>query len=250
MLFGVESADEGILKTIKKGFTPEQVRRGVKIASEAGINVFNSFILGLPGETRDTALKSLAFGDELYHTYGSKYGFHMLSPLPGTEVYERAKDYGIRILSRNWARYNANEPITETETMSREMVKEAMSVYDRGIEAAWDNIKSQAKHGDKQSAEIIEEKERNEFVWALLQGDVIEKARDIASGNLNLGSAESELAHQVAQKLDIEVTATQHWIGELIAKGVLQLESRGNGLRWQWTDTQKLKLATEVTPVT
>jgi len=57
MLFGVESADEGILQTIKKGITPEQVRRGAKIASEAGINVFNSFILGLPGESRDTALK-------------------------------------------------------------------------------------------------------------------------------------------------------------------------------------------------
>ena len=250
MLFGVESADEGILKTIKKGFTPEDVRRGVKVASEAGINVFNSFILGLPGESRDTARKSLAFGDELYHKYGAKYGFHMLAPLPGTEIYERAEDYGIRILSRDWVRYNANEPITEMATMSRAMVKEAISIYDRGIEAAWDNIKSQAKHGDKQSAEIIEEKERNEFVWALLQGDVIEKAGDVVSGKLNHGSAESELAHQVAQKLDIEVEATQQWIGELIAKGVLQLESRENGLCWQWKDTQKLKLDTEVTPVT
>ena len=32
--------------------------------------------------------------------------------------------------------------------------------------------------------------------------------------------------------------------------GVLLLGSEENGLRWQWTDTQKLKLATEVTPVT
>jgi anaerobic magnesium-protoporphyrin IX monomethyl ester cyclase len=250
VLFGVESADEGILKTIRKGITPEQVRRGVKIAAEAGINVFNSFILGLPGESRDTAHKSLAFGDELYQKYGAKYGFHMLSPLPGTEIYERAKDYGIRILSRNWARYNANEPITETATMSTEMVNEAMSFYNRGIEAAWDDIKHRAEKGDAGCAEIIEGKERNEFVWALFQGDIIEKLGGMASAAiLNPGDAESELARRVSEKLGINIALSQRRIGELMAKGVLQLESKGNGLRWQWTDTQNLKLANAITPV-
>jgi anaerobic magnesium-protoporphyrin IX monomethyl ester cyclase len=251
ILFGVESADEEILKTIRKGITPEEVRRGVKIATEAGINVFNSFIFGLPGESRDTAHKSLAFGDELYHQYGAKYGFHMLSPLPGTEIYERAKDYGIRILSRNWARYNANEPITETATMSTEMVKEAMFIYDQGIEAAWDDIKQRAKDGDAQCAEIIEGKERNEFVWALLQGDIIEKLGGMAPpATLNRGDAESELARRVSEKLGVDIEVAQQRIGELITKGTLQLDSKGNGRRWQWADTQKLKLANEVASAT
>jgi len=39
-------------------------------------------------------------------------------------------------------------------------------------------------------------------------------------------------------------------MGELIAKGVLRLEPKENGLRWQWTDTQKLKLAGQITPAT
>jgi radical SAM superfamily enzyme YgiQ (UPF0313 family) len=251
ILFGVESADEEILNTIKKGITPDEVRRGVKIASEAGINVFNSFILGLPGESWDTALKSLAFGDELYHKYGAKYGFHMLAPLPGTELYEKAKDYGIRILSRNWARYNANEPITETRTMSRKMVKEAMSIYDRGIEEAWDDIKRRSKDGDPQCAEMIEEKERNEFVWTLLQGDIIEKLGGMASAAaLNHSSAESELASRISQKLGLDIEVAQRRIRELMAKGILRLEPKGNGLQWQWSDTQKLKLASEVTPAT
>jgi len=251
LLFGAESADEEILNTIKKGITPEEVRRGVKIASEAGINVFNSFILGLPGESWDTALKSLAFGDELYHKYGAKYGFHMLAPLPGTELYEKAKDYGIRILSRNWTRYNANEPITETRTMSRKMIKEAMSIYDRGIEEAWDDIKRRSKDGDPQCAEMIEEKERNEFVWTLLQGDVIEKLGGMASAAaLNHSSAESELASRISRKLGLDIEVAQRRIRELMAKGVLRLEPKGNGLQWQWSDTQKLKLASEVTPAT
>jgi anaerobic magnesium-protoporphyrin IX monomethyl ester cyclase len=249
VLFGVESADEGILRTIKKGFTPDEVRRGVKIAAEAGINVFNSFILGLPGESRETAHKSLAFGDELYHKYGAKYGFHMLAPLPGTELYERAKEYGIRILSRDWTRYNANEPITETTTMSTEGVKEAMSIYDRGIEAAWDNIKRQAEHGDPQCTQMIEGKEREQFMWSLLQADIIEKIGRITSAvALNSGDAESELARRVSRKLGSDIEVVRRRMSELIATGVLRLESKGNGARWQWTDGQELKLANEVTP--
>jgi anaerobic magnesium-protoporphyrin IX monomethyl ester cyclase len=249
ILFGVESADEGILRTIRKGTTPEDVRRGVRIAAEAGINVFNSFILGLPGESSETARKTLAFGDELYQKYGAKYGFHMLSPLPGTEIYERAQDYGIRILSRNWARYNANEPITETATMSTDMVKEAMSFYNRGIQAAWDDIKRRAKDGDAECAGIIEGKEKNEFVWALFQGDIIEKLGGMASpGILNAGDGQAELARRVSRRLGVDIGLTQRRIGELMARGVLQLETKGNGVWWRWADPQNLKLTSGVTP--
>jgi anaerobic magnesium-protoporphyrin IX monomethyl ester cyclase len=251
VLFGVESADEEILKTIRKGITLDEVRRGVKIAAEAGISVFNSFILGLPGESWDTALKSIAFGDELYHKYGAKYGFHILSPLPGTELYERAKDYGIRILSRNWSRYNANEPITETAIMSREMIKKAMAIYDHEIEKAWDDIKRRAKDGDAQCAEMLEGKQRDEFVWTLLQGDVIERLGNVTSATtLNPRNAESELAHRISRKLCVGIEMAQRQTGELIARGVLRLESMGNGLRWQWSDGQKTKLVPDITPAT
>jgi hypothetical protein len=129
------------------------------------------------------------------------------------------------------------------------MVKEAISIYDRGIEAAWDNIKRRAKNGDPECAEIIEGKGRNEFVWNLLQGDIIEKFGGMASvGALNGGIAESELARRVSQKLGLDLESTRRWIGELIAKGVLRLESIENGLRWHWTDTNKLKHDSKATP--
>jgi hypothetical protein len=134
--------------------------------------------------------------------------------------------------------------------MSTEMVNEAMSFYNRGIEAAWDDIKHRAENGDAGCAEIIEGKERNEFVWALFQGDIIEKLGGMASAAiLNPGDAESELARRVSEKLGINIALSQRRIGELMAKGVLRLESKGNGLRWQWTHTQNLKLANAITPV-
>ena len=91
-------------------------------------------------------------------------------------------------------------------------------------------------------------KERNEFVWGLLQGDLVEKFGGIASAAAhNDGGPESELARRISEKLGVDIETTQRWIGELIAEGVLRLESRGNGLRWQWSDTGKLKLAGQVT---
>jgi radical SAM superfamily enzyme YgiQ (UPF0313 family) len=251
MLFGVESADAEILKTVRKGITPDGVARGVKIAAEAGIGVFNSFILGLPRESWDTAMKSIAFADELYRKYGAKYGFHILSPLPGTDLYERAKDYGIRILSRNWTRYNANEPITETATISKAMIKEAISIYDWAVESAWDRIKLQAKDGDAQCAELVEGKEKETFVWTLLQRDVIEGlGRITATTALNPGDAEVELARRVSRKLGLEIEVVQRRLDELVAKGVLRLEPGGDGLWWRWSDTQKLGTAGEAVPAT
>jgi len=52
--FGVESANPAILKTIKKGITLQQIRNAVAICRRLGIRPYASFILGLPGETRET----------------------------------------------------------------------------------------------------------------------------------------------------------------------------------------------------
>jgi anaerobic magnesium-protoporphyrin IX monomethyl ester cyclase len=249
VLFGVESADEGILKTIKKGITTGEVERAVKVATGAGINVFNSFILGLPGESRDTARTSMAFADKLLHKYGAKYGFHMLSPLPGTELLERAREYGIRILSHNWARYNANEPITETATMSREMVIEAMSFYNGGIEAAWDDIKRRASEGDAQCSDLIEGQENVRFVWTLLQGDLIERlGRVKADAPISPADAEADLVSRLSRKLDLDLEPTCRRIGQLVARGLLRLERADNGRRWQWTRTEELGAARKTGP--
>jgi hypothetical protein len=67
---------------------------------------------------------------------------------------------------------------------------------------------------------------------------------------LNPGNAESELARRVSRKLGVDIEVAQRRMGELIAKGVLQLEPKGNSLRWQWSNAQNLKLASEITPAT
>jgi anaerobic magnesium-protoporphyrin IX monomethyl ester cyclase len=237
VLFGVESADEGILKTIRKGITTDLVERGVKTATAAGIRVFNSFILGLPGESPETARRSMAFAQRLDHTYGAKYGFHVLSPIPGTELYERAEDYGLRILSRNWARYDANQPVTVTATMTVDMVKEIVDEYDGLMRHLLEDTKRRAEAGDAQCAESVAEKERTEFVWRLLNGDVIERlSREAAATAADSHAAEAKLVQRVSHRLGIPLEVVQQQMGRLVADGSLQLEQSSDGVRWRWSD--------------
>ena len=237
VLFGVESSDEGILKTIKKGITPDKVRSGVKIATDAGIKIFNSFIFGLPGESPDTARRSIAFGDELDRKYGAKYGFHILSPLPGTELYERAKDYHLHILSRNWARYDANQVITESPTMSPDMVREVMAVCERNLDNARKYIRRRADAGDPEYTQRIEEEESRNFVWRLLSGDVVERLGRVAVANaIHPSVAEAELVQRVSRRVDLPFEMVQQRVGNLVADDLLRLEPGDDGLRWRWSD--------------
>ena len=45
------------------------------------------------------------------------HGFHLLSPFPGTDVRERAAEFGLKILSDDWSLYDADHAITETESL-------------------------------------------------------------------------------------------------------------------------------------
>ncbi|MGB2800565.1 MAG: radical SAM protein [Dehalococcoidia bacterium] len=240
VVFGVESADEGILKTIKKGITPEKVRAGVKIASDAGLNVFNSFIFGLPGETPDTARKSLDFAEELALNYGAGYGFHVLAPMPGTPLYDRAKDYGIRFLTRNWARHDANQVITETRAMSAEMMKETVAIYDQRVECAWEDTRRRAKAGEPECIAMLKGIEKQGFVWNLIKRDVIEGlGRVEAATALDPRGAEVELARRVSLRLGQPLEIAQQQVGRLVANGLLQLEPGCDGLKWRWSDGRR-----------
>ncbi len=89
---GVESGDQGILKFIKKGTTLEQIQQVCQDAHEIGLMIKTSFILGHPTETAETVEKTIEFARKLPVHY---HQFNLLSPLPGTKLWEIADDYGV-----------------------------------------------------------------------------------------------------------------------------------------------------------
>jgi anaerobic magnesium-protoporphyrin IX monomethyl ester cyclase len=238
LLFGVESADEHILKTIKKGITPDDVRKGVKIATNAGMRVYCSFIIGLPGESPDTIEKAKSFSEEVNRSYGAEYGYHMLAPLPGTELYEKADELGLRIFSNDWADFDANRPIVETENMSREMATEAINYYNELLEDAWKEIEKGAEEGNQEWIARLAQKESIGFIWGLLQEDIFDDTCPASAvTSPNASEAEAELAHKLADKLALPDDTVRRQVRRLVEEGLIHLVPEAEGFRWRWQDS-------------
>jgi hopanoid biosynthesis associated radical SAM protein HpnJ len=89
LIVGYESGDEQILKNIKKGATIEGARRFTKDAHNLGLTIHGDFIVGLPGETRETLRNTIDFAKQLdVETIQVSLGH----AYPGTEFYEYAKE--------------------------------------------------------------------------------------------------------------------------------------------------------------
>jgi radical SAM superfamily enzyme YgiQ (UPF0313 family) len=91
MIVGYESGDQQILKNIKKGATVERARQFTKDSKKLGLKIHGDFILGLPGETRETIRRTIDFAKELDC---ETIQVSIAHAYPGTEFYDFAKANG------------------------------------------------------------------------------------------------------------------------------------------------------------
>ncbi len=90
-VIGYESGNAQILKNIKKGVALETSRRFTNDCHELGILIHGTFILGLPGETRDTMQETMRFAREMD---SETIQVSLASPYPGTAFYDHALENG------------------------------------------------------------------------------------------------------------------------------------------------------------
>jgi radical SAM superfamily enzyme YgiQ (UPF0313 family) len=95
LYLGVESANPGTLKRLRRQYTPQSVRDLVAVAEDCGIAVTTSFILGFPWENRSDTMKTIEFGGGLG---ASRVDFHVLTPFKGTPLYRMRDRLGIRLV--------------------------------------------------------------------------------------------------------------------------------------------------------
>ena len=112
--FGVESGSQSIINNMEKSINLAQTRRAFKWANEAGLMTVASVILGFPGETKETALKTVKFVEELNPT---DVGYYVATPYPGTPMYEYVKEKGWLKIT-DFDRYDTATPIFESPTLS------------------------------------------------------------------------------------------------------------------------------------
>jgi hopanoid biosynthesis associated radical SAM protein HpnJ len=91
LIVGYESGDPQILKNIKKGATVERARQFTKDTKKLGLKVHGDFILGLPGESRESIRRTIDFAKELDV---ETIQVSIAHAYPGTELYDFAKKSG------------------------------------------------------------------------------------------------------------------------------------------------------------
>jgi hopanoid biosynthesis associated radical SAM protein HpnJ len=91
LIVGFESGDPQILKNIKKGATVERARDFTRDCKKLGLVIHGDFILGLPGETKETIRRTIDFAKELDC---ETIQVSVAHAYPGTEFYDYAKANG------------------------------------------------------------------------------------------------------------------------------------------------------------
>ena len=92
LIVGFESGDPQILKNVKKGATVEMARTFMKNCRKLGIRVHGDFILGLPGETKETIQRTIEFAKELDC---ETIQVSIAHAMPGTELHDQMSKQGL-----------------------------------------------------------------------------------------------------------------------------------------------------------
>lgn len=115
--FGVETGDAAMMERIRKGLDLERVRESVAWCKELGIGTHLTFSFGGPGETHETARKTIELACELDP---DTVQFSLMTPFPGTVMFAEAKQRGT-LLTEDWTQYDgARYTVVRGEHMTRE----------------------------------------------------------------------------------------------------------------------------------
>ena len=104
--WGIESANEQILKTAHKGYKKEQVLKALTWAKKAGISNWGFFIIGLPGETEETIRQTIDYAKSLPLDIAL---FHIAAPYPGTPFFYEVAEKGWFRPGTKWEEVDMDE---------------------------------------------------------------------------------------------------------------------------------------------
>ncbi len=101
LMTGFEFGTDEALRAVKKGATVEQSRRFAEKAHRLGFIIHGCFMIGAPGETRESARKTIEFAKSLPLDTIQISG---ICAYPGTEIYRWAKENG-HLLPKDWTEW-------------------------------------------------------------------------------------------------------------------------------------------------
>ena len=161
LLVGYESGDDGILHNIKKGLRTDIARRFTEDCRKLGIIIHGTFILGLPGETKETIDKTIRFAKEINpHTIQVS----LAAPYPGTTLYRQAvengwlqendavnlvNDKGVQLAAISYPHLSKEEIFHGVEKFYKSFYFRPSKIWEivREMLASWDMMKRRLREG-------------------------------------------------------------------------------------------------------
>lgn len=151
ILYGLESGDDNVLKSMRKGITTKEIERVVHLTAEAGFQVRGNFIFGDPVETLETVNNTIQFIEKNIDVFASV----ALSPIilfPGSMLYKQALEDGtikdelkfieeecpiknVSAMGDDEYYYVMNEVLPKAKAKLNAVVKDGVSCFEADIQS-------------------------------------------------------------------------------------------------------------------
>ncbi len=161
LLVGYESGDDQILHNIKKGLRTDIAQRFTADCHKLGIVIHGTFILGLPGETRETIEKTIEFAKRINpHTIQVS----LAAPYPGTTLYKQAvengwlqeneaanlvNDQGVQLAAISYPHLSKEEIFHSMEIFYKRFYFRPTKIWEivKEMLVSWDTLKRRLREG-------------------------------------------------------------------------------------------------------
>ena len=129
---GVESGNDDILKSMKKGFTADDVRRAAEILRRHGVTLSAQFMIGLPNERPEQMLDTARLMEEIDPV---SVMLSVATPLPGTDLFRQARELGFIGDDPDWSTITTKN---DGMLFPRDIPREEVLAVIRDIRARFD----------------------------------------------------------------------------------------------------------------
>lgn len=127
---GIESGDQRVLDRTGKGLNLLEARAMLKMSDSLGIQNHIMFVIGLPGETRESVENTIAF---IKSVPCHSVQFSVAIPFPGTTFYQEAQAKG-HLVTDDWSKYSGfDHVVVRTDELDAEEVGKALARARRSV---------------------------------------------------------------------------------------------------------------------
>jgi anaerobic magnesium-protoporphyrin IX monomethyl ester cyclase len=125
IIIGIESGSQKILNRMRKNIFLKDVRPVLRMIQKAGIKTTGYFIIGFPGDTKETLEKTLKL---IKTVYLDDIGVFLFTPLPGSSIYNEVEKYGF--YKEDWELMNSLDKVVFVpEGLTKDMLLDYSGKY-------------------------------------------------------------------------------------------------------------------------